>query len=84
MDYLVELKSETLFVTAEYIFWNGKPRRMTIESRPEYGLIRLSGIQETFPVPWHEVFQAAHRRHEANIRREQQSKPRRSHAARKG
>ncbi len=73
MSYLIELKSETIYVTPVYIFWAGKPRKMAIESRPEYAVIRLSGTKETFPVPWDEVFQAAHKRHEVNIRREQQA-----------
>jgi hypothetical protein len=72
MGYLIELKSETLFVTAVDIFWKGKPRKMTIESRPEYAVIRLSGTDEKFPVPWDEVFQAANARHEMNLRLELQ------------
>ena len=74
MGYLIELKSETLYVTAVDIFWKGKPRRMTIESRPEYAVIQLSGIDEKFPVPWDEVFRAANTRHEMNLRLELQAK----------
>jgi hypothetical protein len=70
MGYVIELKSETLYVTAVDIFWKGKPRKMTIESRPEYAVIHLSGIDEKFPVPWDEVFQAANTRHKMNTRLE--------------
>ena len=73
MGYVIELKSETLYVTAVDIFWKGKPRRMTIESRPEYAVIQLSGIDEKFPVPWDEVFRAANTRHEMNLRLELQA-----------
>jgi hypothetical protein len=73
MGYLIELKSETLYVTAVDIFWKGKPRKMTIESRPEYAVIQLSGINEKFPVPWDEVFRAANTRHEMNLRLELQA-----------
>ena len=73
MGYVIELKSETLYVTAVDIIWKGKPRRMTIESRPEYAVIQLSGIDEKFPVPWDEVFRAANTRHEMNLRLELQA-----------
>jgi hypothetical protein len=73
MGYVIELKSETLYVTAVDIFWKGKPRRMTIESRPEYAVIQLSGIDEKFPVPWDEVFRAANARQEMNLRLELQA-----------
>ena len=73
MGYVIELKSETLYVTAIDIFWKGKPRRLTIESRPEYAVIQLSGIDEKFPVPWDEVFRAANTRHEMNLRLELQA-----------
>ena len=74
MGYVIELKSETLYVTAVDIIWKGKPRRMTIESRPEYAVIQLSGIDEKFPVPWDEVFRAANTRHEINLSLELQAK----------
>ena len=41
---------------------------MIVESRPEYAVVQLSGIPEKFPVPWEEVYAAAKRRHEANLR----------------
>ena len=68
MAYLIERKSQTIFVTATSIIARGKPREMVIESRPEYAVVQLSGIPEKFPVPWEEVYAAAKRRHEANLR----------------
>ena len=70
MAYLIERKSQTIFVTATSIVSNGKPREMIVESRPEYALVQLSGMQEKFPVPWEEVYAAAKKRHEANLRLE--------------
>jgi hypothetical protein len=68
MAYLIERKSRTIFVTATSIIAHGKPREMVIESRPEYAVIQLSGMPEKLPVPWEEVYQAAKKRHEANLR----------------
>jgi hypothetical protein len=74
MAYLIERKSQTIFVTATSIVANGKPREMIVESRPEYAVIQLAGVQEKFPVPWEEVYAAARRRHEMNLRLEQQAR----------
>jgi hypothetical protein len=71
MAYLIERKSQTIFVTATSIIAKGKPREMVIESRPEYAVVQLSGIPEKLPVPWEEVYAAAKRRHEANLRIEE-------------
>ena len=68
MAYLIERKSQTIFVTATSIIANGKPREMIVESRPEYAVVQLAGVQEKFPVPWEEVYAAARKRHEANLR----------------
>ena len=73
MAYLIERKSQTIFVTATSIIARGKLREMIIESRPEYAVVRLSGIPEKFPVPWEEVYAAAKKRHEANLRLERQA-----------
>ncbi|HEY3706358.1 MAG TPA: hypothetical protein VGL22_14950 [Terracidiphilus sp.] len=68
MAYLIERKSQTLFVTATSIVANGKPREMIVESRPEFAVVQLTGVHEKFPVPWEEVYAAAKKRHEANLR----------------
>jgi hypothetical protein len=74
MAYLIERKSQTIFVTATSIVANGKPREMIVESRPEYAVVQLSGMPEALPVPWEEVYKAAIRRREANLRLEQDAR----------
>jgi len=76
MAYLIERKSQTIFVTGTSIIAKGKPREMTVESRPEYAVVQLSGLREALPVPWEEVYQAAIRRHKANLRLEQEARRR--------
>jgi hypothetical protein len=73
MAYLIERKSQTIFVTATSIIAKGKPREMIVESRPEYAVVQLSGVHEKFPVPWEEIYQAAKRRHDENLRLERQA-----------
>ena len=70
MAYLIERNSQTIFVTGTSIIARGKPREMVIESRPDYAVVQLSGLPEKFPVPWEEVYAAAKKRHEANLRLE--------------
>ena len=77
MAHLIQRKSRTIFVTATAIVAKGRPREMTIESRPEYAIVQLSGMHEKLPVPWEEVYAAAKRRHEANLRIEKRAKRRR-------
>ena len=43
MAYLIERKSQTIFVTATSIIAKGKPREMSVESRPEYAVVQLAG-----------------------------------------
>jgi hypothetical protein len=74
MAYLIERKSQTIFVTATSIIAKGKPREMIVESRPEYAIVQLAGVHEEFPVPWEEVYAAAKLRHEMNLRLEQQAR----------
>jgi DNA gyrase inhibitor GyrI len=82
MAYLIERKSQTIFVTATSIVANGKPREMIVESRPEYAVVQLAGVQEKFPVPWEEVYSAAKKRHEANLQIERKALQRRRPSAR--
>jgi hypothetical protein len=80
MAYLIEHKSQTIFVTATSIVANGKPREMIVESRPEYAVVQLSGMPEALPVPWEEVYQAAMRRHESNLRLEREARRKAHHS----
>jgi hypothetical protein len=82
MAYLIERKSQTIFVTGTSIIAKGKPREMTVESRPEYAVVQLAGVQEKFPVPWEEVYAAAKKRHEANLQIERKARRRRRPSAR--
>ena len=77
MAHLIQRKSRTIFVTATAIVAKGRPREMTVESRPEYAVVQLSGMPEKLPVPWEEVYAAAKRRHEANLRIEKRAKRKR-------
>ncbi len=46
MAYLIERKSQTIFVTATSIIAKGKPREMIVESRPEYAVVHSRRSRE--------------------------------------
>lgn len=78
MAYLIERKSQTIFVTATSIVAKGKPREMIVESRPEYAVVQLAGVEGKFPVPWEEIYKAAKQRHDANLKMEREGNQKRS------
>ena len=52
MGYLIERTAQNLFVTASSVKENGKKRKIVIESRPEFAIVKLAGSRERFPLSW--------------------------------
>jgi len=73
MPYLIERRSQVLFVTASLIKVNGKRRKIIIESRPEFAIIKLQGSKEQYPISWERLFAAAQHHHAENLRIESDS-----------
>ena len=70
MAYLIERKAQTLYVTASSVSENGKKRKIVIESRPEFAIVRLAGARGEFPIAWKMIYEAAMRHHAENLRLE--------------
>jgi hypothetical protein len=70
MSCLIEHKAQTIFVSASSIRENGKKRRIVIESRPEFAIVRLLGARGQFPITWEMIYEAATRNHAENLRLE--------------
>ena len=81
MAYLIERKAQSLYVTASSVSENGKKRKIVIESRPEFAIVRLAGARGEFPIAWKMIYEAAMRHHAENLRLEGEAK--RSHSRRK-
>ncbi|MGA3372529.1 MAG: hypothetical protein ABSC48_12290 [Terracidiphilus sp.] len=78
MGCLIEHKAQVIFVSASSVNENGKKRRIVIESRPEFAIVRLLGARGQFSIVWEVIYEAAMRRHEENLRLEAEAeKPRR-------
>ena len=81
MAYLIERKTQTLYVTASSVSENGKKRKIVVESRPEFAIVRLAGSRGEFPISWKMIYEAAMRHHAENLRLEAEAE--KSHSRRK-
>jgi hypothetical protein len=79
MSCLIEHKTQTIFVSASSVKENGKKRRIVIESRPEFAIVRLLGAREQFPIAWEMIYEAAMRHQAENLRLEAEAE--KSHKA---
>ena len=79
MRCLIEHKAKTIFVSASSVKENGKKRRIVIESRPEFAIVRLVGAKGQFPITWKMIYEAAMRHHAENLRLEAEAE--KSHKA---
>ena len=70
MAYLIERKAQSLYVTASSVSQNGKKRKIVVESRPEFAIVKLAGARGEFPIAWKTIYEAAMRHHAENLRLE--------------
>jgi hypothetical protein len=70
MAYLIERKAQTLYVTASSVSENGKKRKIVVESRPEFAILKLAGSRGEFPIAWAMIYETAKRHHAENLRLE--------------
>jgi hypothetical protein len=49
MGCLIEHKAQVIFVSASSVKENGKKRRIVIESRPKFAIVRLARIEGRIP-----------------------------------
>jgi hypothetical protein len=81
MAYLIEHKTQVIYVTASSVNQNGKKLKIVVESRPEFAIVRLAGARGEFPISWKMIYEAAMRHHAENLRLEGEAE--RSHSRRK-
>jgi hypothetical protein len=70
MAYLIEHKTQVIYVTASSVNQNGKKLKIVVESRPEFAIVRLAGARGEFPIAWKMIYEAAMRHHAENLRLE--------------
>jgi hypothetical protein len=67
MSCLLERKAQIIFITASSMRDNGKKRKIVVESRPEFAIVRLEGSKERFPISWEMIYEVAKRHHLKNL-----------------
>ena len=67
MGCLLERNSKIVFVSSSSVNDNGKKRRVVVESRPEFAIVRLNGSRKRFPIAWEAIYEIAKRHHEKNL-----------------
>jgi hypothetical protein len=81
---MIERKAQIIFVTASSVQENSKKRRVVIESRPEFAIVKLQGSRERFSIAWELIYDVAKRRHAENLRLEALAKRPRKRSKAKG
>ena len=81
MGCLIEHKTQVIFISASSVNENGKRRRIVIESRPEFAIVRLAGAKGEFPIAWNMIYEAAMHHHAKNLKIEAEAE--KAHKARK-
>jgi hypothetical protein len=81
MAYLIEHKTQVIYVTASSVNQKGKKLKIVVESRPEFAIVRLAGARGEFPIAWKMIYEAAMQHHAENLRLEGEAE--RPHSRRK-
>jgi hypothetical protein len=71
MGCLLERKAQVIFVTASSVDENGKSRKVVVESRPTFVIVRLDGLKERFSIAWEAIYDIAKQGHINNLRQEE-------------
>jgi hypothetical protein len=80
MGCLLERKAQIIFVTASSIKEDGKNKKVVVESRPTFAIVRLEGSRERFPIAWEAIYAIAKQQHAENLRRESHAKKNHKHS----
>jgi hypothetical protein len=73
MGCLLERKTQIIFVTASSVEENGKSKKVVIESRPTFAIVRLHGSRERFSIAWEAIYEAARKNHIKNLQLEEKA-----------
>jgi hypothetical protein len=70
MGCLLDRKAQIIFVSASSVDESGKKRRVVIESRPGFAILKLNGSKKRYPIAWEMIYEIAKQNHEKNLRLE--------------
>jgi hypothetical protein len=70
MGCLLDRKAQIIFVSASSVDESGKKRRVVIESRPGFAIVKLNGSKKRYPIAWEMIYEIAKQNHAKNLRLE--------------
>jgi hypothetical protein len=70
MGCLLDRKAQIIFVSASSVDESGKKRRVVIESRPGFAILKLNGSKKRYPIAWEMIYEIAKQNHAKNLRLE--------------
>jgi hypothetical protein len=73
MGCLLERKAQIIFVTASSVEQNGKKRKVVVESRPTFAIVRLDGSRERFSIAWEAIYDTAKQLRAKSLRQEDEA-----------
>jgi hypothetical protein len=73
MGCLLERKAQIIFVTASSVEQNGKNRKVVVESRPTFAIVRLDGSRERFSIAWEAIYDIAKQLRVKSLRQEDEA-----------
>ncbi len=68
MGYLPERKARTIYVTGSSVLHNGRRRKLVLESRPEFAILKLVGTRTQYPIAWEAILELAEKHNAENLR----------------
>jgi hypothetical protein len=74
MGCLIKRKTQIIFMSASSVDENGTKRKVVIESRPQFAIVKLHGSRKRFPIAWELIYEMAERHHSENLRLEARAK----------
>jgi hypothetical protein len=77
MGYVLEHKAKTIFITASLVRFNGRPREVVIENRPQFAIVQLKGSKQRYAVAWEKIYNIAKAHHQENLQLESDSQRKR-------
>jgi hypothetical protein len=73
MGCLLERKAQIIFVTASSVKEKGKSRKVVVESRPTFAIVRLDGSRERFSIAWEAIYDIAKQLRAESLRQEDEA-----------
>jgi len=84
MGCLLERKAQIIFVTASSVEEDGKKKKVVVESRPTFAIVRLDRSRERFSIAWEAIYDIAKKLRAESLRQEDKAERSNKRVSKKG